>query len=140
MTMIWSDELLAEAERVLLQRKRVPAEAARRWVGYVREAFPQERVDLRDLPAGEDLRRLTVDPGDQHVCALAVTGRADLLLTFDRDYLSIPLARHGIEVAAPDVFPQPVLRCRATRVTERAQIAGKVLGWWTADRRAARCD
>jgi hypothetical protein len=46
LTLIWSDELLAEATRVLIQRKPMPDVAARRWAGYLREAFPAERVDL----------------------------------------------------------------------------------------------
>lgn len=106
LTLVWSDELLAEAERVLTDRKPMPAEAARRWVGYVREAFPTERVDPTRLPDVVDLAALTNDPGDRHVCALVVAGRADLLLTFDRGYLHDPLSRYGIDVQTPDQFLQ----------------------------------
>ena len=83
----------------------MPRPAARRWVDYLREAFPDERVDVSRVLASTNLDELTADPDDQHVCALAIAGRADLLLTFDRGYLSEPLARrHGIEVLTPDAF------------------------------------
>lgn len=88
---IWSDQLLDEAESVLGQRKPLPAEAARRWVGYLREAFPDGHIDLGKMPPGCDLTATTTDPGDEHVCALAIVGRADLLITGDRGYLKEPL-------------------------------------------------
>jgi hypothetical protein len=40
--LIWSDELLAEAERVLIERKLLTPEQASRWVGYLRDAFPDD--------------------------------------------------------------------------------------------------
>lgn len=46
LTLIWSDELLAEAERVLAARKSLTTAAAAQWVGCLRDAFPQERIDL----------------------------------------------------------------------------------------------
>ena len=104
LTLVWSDELLAEAERVLLERKDLPAAAARRWVRYLRDAFPDERIDLADLPAGVDPSRLTADRDDQHICALAIAGHADLLLTFDRGYLREPLGEHGVRVLDPDEY------------------------------------
>jgi hypothetical protein len=52
LTLIWSDELLVEAERVLAARKPLPAAAAAQWGGYLHEAFPRERVDLDTLEAG----------------------------------------------------------------------------------------
>lgn len=104
LTLVWSDELLAEAERTLILRKPMPEQAARRWAGYLREAFPAERVDLADLPAGINLGALTTDPDDQHVCALAIAGHVELLFTFDRGYLQEPLREHGITVLTPDDF------------------------------------
>ncbi|MBB4663934.1 PIN domain-containing protein [Conexibacter arvalis] len=84
LTLIWSEELLAEADRVLTERKPLPAAVAAQWVGYLREAFPHERVDVGTARADVDLRSLTSDSDDEHICALAVAGDADLLLTFDR--------------------------------------------------------
>ncbi len=104
LTPIWSDELLTEAERVLVEKKPMPEAAARRWVGYLREAFPAGRVELAGPPWAAQLAELTADPDDQHICALAVAGNADLLLTSDRGYLRDPLSRHGIDVQVPDGF------------------------------------
>lgn len=109
LTLIWSNELINEIERVLIERKPISPEAARRWAGYLRDAFPDERVDVARLPEGIDLAQLTRDRGDEHVCALAIAGRADLLLTMDHGYLAPGLQEHGIEVRKPDEFLMDVL-------------------------------
>jgi predicted nucleic acid-binding protein len=102
--LIWSEELLAEAESSLIEGKGLSAEAAAAWVGHVRREFPEGRVDLAALPADLDLAALTEDPDDRHVCALAIAGDADLLFSFDRGYLKEPLRRHGVEVPDLDTF------------------------------------
>jgi predicted nucleic acid-binding protein len=104
LTLIWSDELLVEAERVLAARKPLPAAAAAQWVGYLREAFPRERVDLDALEAGVDLGSLTRDSDDRHICALVVAGGADLLLTFDHGYQQVELEALGVTVRDPDAY------------------------------------
>ncbi len=104
LTLIWSEDLLAEAERVLTERKPLPAAVAAQWAGYLREAFPNERVDLSTAPADVELRSLTRDPDDEHVCALAVAGGADLLLTFDRGYVHEQLRARGVMVLDPDTY------------------------------------
>jgi len=104
LTLIWSDELLAEAERVLTERKPLPAPVAAQWVGYLRDAFPHERVDLGAAPADIVLSSLTTDSNDEHVCALAVAGDADLLLTFDLGYVHDQLQAHGVVVLDPDTY------------------------------------
>lgn len=37
----WSDELIAETERSLINYKRLSEEVARRWVDYLRLSFPE---------------------------------------------------------------------------------------------------
>jgi predicted nucleic acid-binding protein len=110
LTLIWSDELLNEAKRILVERKPVPEQAAERWVNYMRQAFPDQRIKTDHLPASLDLTTLTTDPGDHHICALAVAGHADLLLTFDHGYHSESLAEHGIRVVTPDAFLDTTLQ------------------------------
>ena len=56
--LIWSDELLAEAKRVLQERKPMPEAAAERWVSLMREAFPDGRVDPSTLASDVDLSAL----------------------------------------------------------------------------------
>jgi len=104
LTLLWGDELLAEARRALIERKPLTAAVADRWVGYLRQSFPDGRVEIAPRPAGLKLSAMTADPGDEHVCALAIAGRADLLITFDRGYLNEPLRAHGVHVIDPDDF------------------------------------
>jgi predicted nucleic acid-binding protein len=100
--LIWSEELLAEAERVLIERKPLTPDQASRWVGYLRDAFPAGRVDL--VTVSIDAAALSADPADAHVCALALGGDASYLFTFDRGYLRDTLAAHRIQVVTPDEF------------------------------------
>lgn len=105
--LLWSDELLAEARRKLIEEKALSAEAAERWVGHLVDGFPAGRVEI-DTPMALNLTELTIDPDDHHVCALAVAGDADYLITRDQGYLPDGLRGHGVEVVAPDD-----LLCRA---------------------------
>ncbi|HWT94921.1 MAG TPA: PIN domain-containing protein [Solirubrobacteraceae bacterium] len=102
--LIWSDELLAEAKRVLQERKPMPEAAAERWVSLLREAFPDGRVDAGRLRDDIDLATLTGDPEDQFVCALAIAGRATHLFSFDAGYRADALAEHGVAVMNPDTW------------------------------------
>jgi hypothetical protein len=88
----------------------VPEQAAKRWVDYMRRAFPDQRIEIEHSPADLDLTALTTDPGDHHICALAIAGHADLLLTFDHGYVSESLAKLGIRVLTPDAFLDTTLQ------------------------------
>jgi predicted nucleic acid-binding protein len=131
LTLIWSDELLAEAERVLTARKPLPTAASARWVGYLREAFPHERVYLYTLGADVDLGSLTNDPDDEHVCALVVAGDAELLLTFDHGYQRPELEAFGVTVLDPDTYltellaKEPDAVLASVRSTARAWGGGR---------------
>jgi predicted nucleic acid-binding protein len=127
LALIGSDELLVEAERVLAARKPLPAAAAAQWVGYLREAFPQERVDLDRLDPGVDLGPLTSDPDDQHICALAVAGGAELLLTFDHGYQQAELEALGVTVRDPDAYLTELLAEESGAVL--ASVEATARGW-----------
>lgn len=119
--LVWSEELLGEAKSSLVERKGLSAEAAEIWVGHMRREFPDGCIELSAVPGDLDLGSMTRDPGDVHVCALAIAGSADLLFTFDRGYLKEPLRRHGVEV--PDLDRFLVERCEEqpqafTRIVE----------------------
>lgn len=134
LTLIWSEELLAEAERVLTERKPLPAAVAAQWVGYLREAFPHECVDLATAPADVELPSLTTDSDDEHVCALAVAGGAALLLTFDRGYVHERLDAHGVVVLDPDTYltsllaEEPDAVLASVTATARAWGGGRSVG------------
>jgi predicted nucleic acid-binding protein len=101
--LFWSEQLLAETQRSLIEHKRLPAHAARRWVDYRRQSFPTGPIDI-EQPELPDLASLTRDPGDHHICALALAAKADYLFTHNRGYLRDGLKRYGVHVAAPDDF------------------------------------
>lgn len=105
LNLFWSEQLLAETQRSLIERKGLPTDAADRWVGYMRQSFPaggvEVEVEQAELP---DLASLTRDPGDHHICALALAANADYLFTHDRGYLQTGLSRYGVQVTAPDAF------------------------------------
>jgi predicted nucleic acid-binding protein len=101
--LIWSDELIAEARRVLIEYKGLDVPVAG-GSATLRTAFPAGRVDPRPLPAEVDLANFTRDPDDEFVCALAIAGRARLLFTFDRGYLQPALEAFGVEVHNPNAW------------------------------------
>lgn len=105
--LFWSEQLLAEAQRSLVEKKQLSADSARRWVDYLRLSFPAGRIDLD--PHASHVADLTRDPADAHVCALVVAGHADYLFTHDHGYLRDGLSRYGVQVLAPDEFLADVL-------------------------------
>jgi predicted nucleic acid-binding protein len=138
--LFWSEELLAEARRSLVERKSLTDEAAQRWVDYLPQHFPSGRTDIGQAAAAVDLAGLTTDPADHHVCALAVISNADYLFTHDRGYLRDGLRRHGVEVLAPDEFLGRAFDDHAPGNARHRGVAGERLGWRTARRGAVRRD
>lgn len=136
--LLWSEELLAEARRSLIEGKGLTEEVAARWVDYLPQSFPTGCIDISAVPDGLDLASLTRDPGDVHVCALAIAGGADYLFTFDRGYLEEPLRRHGVEVPGLDRFlvelckeqPEAFRRSSKGRLTI-GEAAVPWESWWT---------
>jgi predicted nucleic acid-binding protein len=104
LSLVWSRELLAEAEQALMERKGLAADAAQRWVGYLSENFPDGETSIQEALLSSKPDALTTDPDDRHVCALAIASDADYLFTHDRGYLADGLAAHGVEVIEPDSF------------------------------------
>jgi len=45
---------------------------AQRWVDRLPQNFPAGRTEIDDALGAVDLGSLTSDPGDHHVCALAI--------------------------------------------------------------------
>ncbi len=102
--LVWSQELLDEAKRSLVEKKQLPESVAARWVDYLPQSFPAGGTSIDSAVVPAEVDALTVDPGDRHVCALAVVSGARYLFTHDRGYLKEGLRRHGVEVIAPDAF------------------------------------
>lgn len=102
--LVWSEELLAETRRALVEKKGLSEDAAARWAGYLPQNFPDGETDLSEAATSVELGALTDDPDDHHVCRLAIASGAAHLFTHDRGYLRVALQGHGVEVAAPDSF------------------------------------
>lgn len=81
--LLWSDHLLGEVERVLVQHKGLAAKQAAYFCACVRRAFPESRVAPEEyLPLVAS--RSGPDPDDHVHSAAAVAGRATVVLSADK--------------------------------------------------------
>lgn len=98
LTVVSSPALLAELERVLGRRKfRTALARGRATPQRLRRSFARmtEIVDPAKLPAPASR-----DPDDDRVLAAAVAARADLIVSGDRDLLSLG-SYNGIRIVGP---------------------------------------
>lgn len=102
LTPLWSDQILDEVERNLPKLKGITAEAARRRVAGMRDAFDDEASVVGYEPL---MPFLMCDPKDRHVLAAAIVGGADVLLTFNlKDFPAASVGPRAIEAQHPDAF------------------------------------
>ncbi|MBB4914041.1 PIN domain-containing protein [Streptosporangium saharense] len=103
-TLVWSDHLLAEWERVIVRERQRSAPAAAGISAAIREFFADSRVpddDYKHLLAQME----GPDPDDCHHMAAAVAGRVRVLVTWNlADFPAAFLARYGVTVADPDAY------------------------------------
>lgn len=97
----WSDDVLLEVRRNLVQAGLATEERAGRRVIAMRESFPTAAVTgYQELVA-----RMTSDPMDRHVLAAAVKANSGFIVTNNLRHFPLrALAPHGIEVLSPDEF------------------------------------
>jgi hypothetical protein len=81
--LVWSDHLLAEVERVLVDDKGLAAERAAYFCDCIRQAFPDGRVAPESY-MGLVVSRIGPDPDDHVHSAAAVAGGATVVLSADR--------------------------------------------------------
>lgn len=94
----WSDRILDETTRNLIDQHRVSAEQARRLVAQMATAFPEALVEgWEGLEAA-----MPNDPKDRHVAATASHCGASYIVTANLDDF-IPLPA-GISAIGPDAF------------------------------------
>lgn len=120
--LFWSEELLAEARRSLMEKKGLSIDIAQRWVDRLPQNFPAGQIEIDEALDTIDLSSLTSDSGDHHVCALAIASNADYLFTHDRGYLREGLRRHGIEVTTPDLFLAPAFDAQPQGMLEIVEL------------------
>jgi predicted nucleic acid-binding protein len=97
----WSDRILAETERALVDKLRIPRDRAVRRLTAMREAFPEAAVyGFEPLQDG-----LTCHPKDRHVLAAAIAAGAETLVTANvKDFPGASCRPHGVTVSDPDLF------------------------------------
>lgn len=103
---LWSEDILTEVERNLVEKSGVTPEKAARRIGRMQSAFPNASVESYQglIPA------MTTHPKDRHVAAAAVGGGAALIVTANvRDFPPESLSQYDIEAVHPDDFLQDQL-------------------------------
>lgn len=98
---MWSDEILVEVERNLVDRFGVSPDKADSRVAMMRAVFPDAAVSGYQGIVGS----MTNDPKDRHVLAAAVRGGAAVLVTANlTDFPQTSFAAFDLEVIHPDSF------------------------------------
>lgn len=116
-TWVWTDELLDEWERVIVDDEQRTAESARSVTDAVRSWFKDSRLNPAEYRkrVSDDL---SPDPDRIHIAA-CLDGRADVLLTRNtKDFPVAKLAADGVRVMTADDFLVDLLRRRPRAVQE----------------------
>jgi putative PIN family toxin of toxin-antitoxin system len=100
--LIVGEAVLAELKRVLRERIRVP-------VHVVAEVDNLLRQEATVIPKVEPLRLRIRDKSDLAVLSEAVAGRAEVLVTGDKDLLDLPIAA-PVQVMTPRTFWEQLRR------------------------------
>lgn len=97
----WSEEILDEVERTLVNKLGIEPDKATRRLGAMSRAFPRAAVVGHESAKGDP----RCDPKDQHVYAAAQFASADLLVTFNLDDFPAEATQPGdILVQHPDIL------------------------------------
>lgn len=98
----WSDRILGEVERNLVQNRLTAQQAAWR-VDAMRRTFPSAAVPEESIAGLEPA--MTNDQKDRHVLAAAVASPAEAVVTFNlRHFPEQSCEPHGVDVLHPDEF------------------------------------
>jgi predicted nucleic acid-binding protein len=116
-TLLWSDRLLDEWERVIVREQHRSPQAAAAIATAIRDYFPENRIpeaDYKHLLA--DLEG--PDPDDLHHAAAAAAGRATTLITWNlADFPATTLGPLGITATDPDTYLCSLFERDPTEVT-----------------------
>ena len=101
---VWTDELLAEWEDVIVREHQRSPESARSITAAVRVHFSAGRIDPADY-RDRITDDLSPDPGDRAHVAACLGGHVNVLLTRNvKDYRSAALVQHGVRVLTADDY------------------------------------
>ena len=117
-TWVWTDEVLAEWESVIVREGQRTTESAASVSSAVRRHFGQYRIDpalYRDKITDD----LSPDPADRVHAAAAIHGDVDVLLTRDIKHLRTgPVLTAGVSVITSDEFLVGLLEHRRRAVLD----------------------
>lgn len=130
-TPLWSERILEEWARATIKLGSGADLIARGEGAALRVAFPQAAVAPRE---GLAARLWLPDPDDIHVLAAAITGGAEVIITFNAaDFPRHTLAEEGLARLDPDQFllmlwqknPDPVTAAVKAVVAEAERLSGR---------------
>lgn len=114
----WSDRILHEATRNLVGKGLMTQEKADKLARQLTEVFEGSEVNPQAVTDLETV--MTNDPGDRHVLATAVSGRAELIVTHNlRHFPAAACDPHGVRPMHPDEFLQ-ILLAKAPNLVVKA--------------------
>ncbi len=128
---LWSDRILEEWARATMKLGPGAEMVARGEVAALRMAFPKATVPVH---GGVAARLWLPDPNDVHVLAAAITGGAEVIVTFNaEDFPRQTLAEEGLTRQDPDQFllalwqqhPQAIAAAVATVRVEAERLSGQ---------------
>ena len=95
----WSSTIVDEVRRSLLNSARLSPDAVEHRIAAMQRALPDAQAHIAD----ESPKYLGVASSDRHVLALAVSVRADSIITLNiRDFSSTYCQSFGVGVLSPD--------------------------------------
>lgn len=126
----WSEEIMAEVSRNLVEKFGKTTEQARHRHEQIRQHFPESWVEgYHDL-----IPVLRNEPKDRHVLAVAIRSGSELIVTYNqKDFPADALDPYDVSVIGPSTFlanlhelePQLVHQC----LQQQATAIGKDLGF-----------
>ncbi|MCL2783444.1 MAG: PIN domain-containing protein [Propionibacteriaceae bacterium] len=98
---LWSQTILDETYKALVEKRGVPADRAERRIGLMQAAQPGASVNGFETLIPE----MGNHPKDRHVLAAAVQAKCRLIVTANlNDFPVSALAPHGVKAVSPDAF------------------------------------
>ena len=111
---LWSDEVLGELHRVLVEAG-IDKDAVERRITSMGQAFPDARVTGYEAL----IPHMACDENDRHVLAAAVRGGAAVVVTFNlKHFPKTALAQYELTAVHPDEFLLDQLDLYATKAVE----------------------
>lgn len=117
-TWVWTDDLLDEWERVIVQTKHRTPESAKSVTNAVRAYFESGLIEV-DTYVNDITDDLSPDPDDRAHAAACLGGRATVLLTHNlKDFAAPALAANDVRVLTADAYLVDLLRRRPRAVVD----------------------